>query len=79
MVNALAASKNLQKAGMDAALAVAIEIKAGQCEFATKSEIQSARNHFNRLKWETGAAGPGIRFERSAKLIAQFDTFFTWL
>ena len=81
-VLSLAASKNLQKAGMDAALAetVAMEIGAGQYELATKSEIQSVRNHFNWLKWEIEAADPSIQFERSAKLIALlFGAFFVWL
>ena len=61
--NTLAASKNLQKAGMDAALAeaVAMEIAAGQGKLATKSDIRGlhsdierARNDINWLKWVIG-------------------------
>ncbi len=79
--NTPAASKNLQKAGMDATLAksVAMKIEAGQCELATKSDIRSVRNDFNWLKWEIGAGGHGIEFERSAELTALFGAFFTWL
>ena len=79
--NTLATSKNLQKAGMDAALAEAgaMKIEADQRELATKSEIQSVRNNFNWLKWEIGAGGHGIQFERSAELTALFGAFFKWL
>ena len=79
--NTLAVSKNLQKAGMDAALAedVAEEIEACQSELATKSDIQSVRNDFKWLKWEIGTSSHGIQFKRSAELIALFSVFFTWL
>ena len=79
--NTLAASKNPQKAGMDAALAeaVAMEIEADQCKLATKSDVQSVRNDFNWLKWEIGAGDHGIQFERSAELITLFGAFFTLL
>jgi hypothetical protein len=79
--NTLAVSKNLQKAGMDAALAEAVakEIEACQSELATKSDVQSVRNNFNWLKLELGTGGHGIQFKRPAELIALFGLFFTWL
>ena len=45
--NTLVASKNLQKAGMDATLAeaVAMEIEAGQGNLATKSDIRGLHSH----------------------------------
>ena len=80
-LNTLAASKNPQKAGIDAALAeaVAMEIEADQCEPATKSAVQSVRNNFNWLKLELGTGGHGIQFKRSTELLALFGAFFTWL
>ena len=56
--NTLAVPKNLQKAGIDAALAeaVAMEIETDQYKLATKSDVQSVRNDFNWLKWEIGMA-----------------------
>ena len=78
--NTLAVSKNLQKAGMDAALAeaVAMEIETDQYKLATKSDIQSVRNDFKWLKWEIGTSSHGIQFERSAELTSLFGAFFTW-
>jgi hypothetical protein len=80
MFNTPTASKNLQKAGMDAALAEAVakEIEACQSELATKSDIQSVRNDFKWLKWEIGTSSHGIQFERSAELTSLFGAFFTW-
>ena len=61
--NTLAASKNLQKAGMNTELAeaVAMEIEAGQGNLSTKSDIhglhsdiERARNDINWLKWVIG-------------------------
>ena len=52
----LGASKDLQHAGMEAAQAeaVALAIKAGQGDLATKADIRELKNDINWLKWVIG-------------------------
>ena len=65
--NTLSTAKDLQEAGMDTAQAeaVALAIKAGQGDLATKADIRELKNDINWLKW-----GLGINIVATLSIIA---------